>query len=414
MSEYISLMTASMKKDFEFFSENAWPPSVENLRPYRERFGKGDFSVIVKIVDGSFSAYIEKMPSQKRDHQTRFMYYVVTAQGNTGDNEIAKAVKKIAAAAVSDLKNLGEFFDREFPTEYIAKFDDCRHTAETESEIQEKLIEIAEALPDNSDADGLTKEIIKIGSLNENKDQFCSALNILESETQHEGISLLVACCNTIKNEAVDFIKQGIENPSQGLILSDNNQIGKQDIVKKKMSSPDSSPLLNGSKWRTMLIILLGSLILNILLAIGVGTRYSTSFVSNLEDSLSKKESIISLQAAEIVELTKLKKSNFRDTIILDVESFVNSGLIKTYANTKDSAARYNYAFQVVSPDTIIICCDGVEIFHNSVKKLSDVENIDKMYQLFVDFNEKISQCLSAQSPEAKQNSTRNNKRGRK
>ncbi len=410
MSEYISLMTASMRKDFEFFSENAWPPSVEELKPYRERFGKGDFSVIVKIVDGSFSAYIEKIPSAKQDHQGRLMYYVVTAKGKTGDTQLAKAVKKIAAVAVSDLKNLGESFVREFPTEYIAKFDDCRHTAETESEIQEKLIEIAEALPDNSDADDLTKEIIKIGSLNENKDQFCSALNILESETQHEGISLLVACCNTIKNEAVDFIKQGIENPSQGLIISDNNQIGKQDIVKKKMSSPDSSPLLNGSKWRTMLIILLGSLILNILLAIGVGTRYSTSFVSNLEDSLSKKESIISLQAAEIVELTKLKKANFRDTIILDVESFVNSGLIKTYADTKDSAARYNYAFQVVSPDTISIYRDGCEICRNNTKMLAD---IDKLYQLFAEFNEKMTQYFNAQPSYTKQNSARNNKRGR-
>ena len=398
MSEYISLMTASMRKDFEFFSENAWPLSVEDLKPYRERFGKGDFSVIVKIVDGSFSAYIEKMQSSKQDHQRRFMYYVVTAQGKTGDNETAKAVKKIAANAVSDIQKLGEVFDREFPTEYIAKFDECRHTAATESEIQSKLISIAKSLPDISiETDVIKPNVVKLGLLDGNTDNFVAALNILNSENQNDGITLLAACNNTLKDDVIDFIQKEISYPAQGLIISDNNQVGDREIVKKKPrqmnlsqeSSKSSSNLLNGLNMKVMKNVFLISLILNAVLVICL--MFSRNSVKNLKDDLETKESELNSAKEQIVSLEHLKRPLFQDSISLDVETFVNSGIIKT-----KNQSQYDYAFQVVTPDTLAIYSNGAVIFRNGIDKLTNIENIDKMYKLFADFNDKLSQYLDA------------------
>jgi len=156
-------------------------------------------------------------------------------------DEIAKAVKKIAAAAVSDIQKLGEVFDREFPTEYIAKFDECRHTAATESEIQAKLISIAKSLPDISiETDVIKPNVVKLGLLDGNTDNFVTSLNILVSTNQNEGITLLAACDNTLKADVVDFIQKEFAYPAQGLIISDNNQIGTQEVVKKKAQTDES------------------------------------------------------------------------------------------------------------------------------------------------------------------------------
>ncbi len=235
MRAYITLMTASLKKDFEYFSVNAWPPSVEDLRPYREKFGKSEFSVIVKVKeDGSFSAYIEKMPSKKQDHQGRPMYYVVTAQGEIGD-DVAKTVKILAAAAVTDLAKLGEKFDEKFSTEYIATFDDCRHAPETESEIQKKLMLLANSLTlDSVDKVAIEPSVIKIGQLDANTKEFVSKLDVLDSDTKLDGITILVACNNKFTEDTINFIKNGIESPAQGLIVSENNQVGTKTVEKKR------------------------------------------------------------------------------------------------------------------------------------------------------------------------------------
>lgn len=420
MREYITLMTASLKKDFEYFSVNAWPPSVEDLRPYREKFGKSEFSVIVKVKeDGIFSAYIEKMPSKKQDHQGRSMYYVVTAQGEIG-SDVAKVVKILAAAAVTDLTKLGEKFDEKFSTEYIATFDDCRHTPETESEIQKKLILLANSLTvDSVDKGAIEPSVVKIGQLDANTKEFVSKLDVLDSDTKLDGITILVACNNKFTEDSINFIKNGIESPAQGLILSENNQVGTKKVEKKKKmssrlmteSSINSSSFSPVKKKKINSTICLLSLLLNIVVVICLMS--SRSSVKSLTTDLKTKDSLLKSAKEQIVSLESLKTPSFQDTIILDVETFAQSGLLKTYTTMTDSAARYNYAFKVASPDTIIICRDGVEIFHNNVDKLRDLENVDKMYKLFADFNEKLQPYLApqpSQNPTASKTQSRNSK----
>ena len=320
-------------------------------------------------------------------------------------DEIAKAVKKIAAAAVSDIQKLGEVFDREFPTEYIAKFDECRHTAATESEIQAKLISIAKSLPDISiETDVIKPNVVKLGLLDGNTDNFVAALNILVSTNQNEGITLLAACDNTLKADVVDFIKNGITYPAQGLIITNNNQIGTQEVVKKKPrqmnlspeSSKSSSNLLNGLNTKIMKNVFLISLILNAVLVICL--MFSRNSVKNLKDNLGNKESELESVKEQVLSLKRLERPFFQDSISLDVETFVNCGIIKT-----KKQSLYDYAFQVVTPDTLAIYSNGAVIFRNGIDKLTHIENIDKMYKLFADFNDKLSQYLDA-TPSTPQN----------
>ncbi len=392
MSTYISLMTASLKKDYEFFSQNAWPPSIDELKPYREKFGKTDFSVIVKIDNDTFSAYIEKIPSAKQDHQGRLMYYVVTAQGTIGNNPIANAIKKIAASAVNDIRCLGKSFDAFFTSEYIAKFDDCRHTSKTESDITEQLLAISDTLSDYiPETYSFEHNFLIIDSFEDNMGKFNSSLNYVTSSNQSDGITLLIACDKTINQDTAVYIKNQLPF-MQGLIISTNNRLGlyKIDIQKKKTklaqtpeSSPNSSTSSNGSKSKTISALLLISLILNILLAISVGMRYSKSYVQNLEESSLKKDSTISLMEKD---LNDLRTPCLNNSVYLDVDKFLNTGDVRIYSTFQDSLQCYDYTFKVFSRDSIGIYDVLGEVFRGKPKSLSD----STLQSILTDFSQKI------------------------
>lgn len=385
-------MTASLKKDFEFFSHKAWPPSIEELKLYREKFGKTDFSVIVKIEKDTFYAYIEKIPSAKQDHQGRQMYYVVTAQGTIGDNNIAKAVKKFAASAVNDINSLGESFDKIFTTEYLAKFDDCRHTSTTEDAITDNLLAISNSLSDISSKTYLLEHnLFIIGSVSENKTNFIDTLNLLVASKPSDGISLLVACDKTVNQDTAVYIQNHLQ-VARGLIISDNNQLGlyKIDMQKKKSkvastmeNSPNSPTSSNGSKSKTIFVLLLISLILNILLAISVGMRYSKSYVQNLEESSLKKDSTISLMEKD---LNDLRTPCLNNSVYLDVDKFLNTGDVRIYSTVQDSSQRYDYTFKVFSRDSIGIYDVLGEVFRGKPKSLSD----STLQSILTDFSQKI------------------------
>ncbi len=179
-------------------------------------------------------------------------------------------------------------------------------------------------------------------------------------------------------------------------------------------SSTNSSNVSQPKKNGIILSICLLSLLLNIVVVICLMS--SRSSVKSLTSDLGTKDSLLNLAKQQIISLEALKTQSFRDTIILDVDSFVNNGLLKTYTNTKDSATRYNYTFQVLSRDTVCIYRDGEQIFRNSIEKLKGLENVDKMCKLFADFNEKLQQYLNSQPPSNESTTQQNlrNTRGKR
>ena len=143
--EYIILNTASFARDFEFFSVK--DPDFSTLK---KRYGANlDVKkLIIEIADGRFSMFLSKIPGTRTDEKGRQMFYNIVAKGRIGNWQIAAAIKNIAAAAIADVQLLGEKFDEIFKTAYLRQFDDCRHTAATQKEIQSKLLELAAMLPE--------------------------------------------------------------------------------------------------------------------------------------------------------------------------------------------------------------------------------------------------------------------------
>ena len=406
-NEYIILMTASLKRDFEFFSKEVWPSSVEELKSYREKLGKSDFSVIVKIEDGRFWAYIEKIPSEKQDHQGRPMYYIVTAQGNIGNNPIAETIFKIAVAAVEDMKGLGKKFDQTFTSEYISSFDNCRHTLDTESEIRDKIIMIAEQLSDfTTNNYTLEQGLFSIGNISADKNKFISALNIIKTHNQFEGITLLSASDKSISQTTIDYIQKDIA-ATQGLIMSTDNKVS-TNLLKKKIkpmtSTQDSSTnSSNGSKQSKKGIIstLFGiSLILNFVMVIWL--MHSQNSVKSIATDMSKKDSLLHLAKLEMVSLANLKTPKYNGTTTLDVASFVETGDV----NIKDSA-NYDYTFKVFSADSIGIYSKGSEVFRGNPKLMKD----NDLKKILAEFSEKIKPYIS--STEQQTNNKKDKKQNR-
>ena len=391
-NDYLTLMTASLKKDFEFFSKEVWPSSVEELKSYREKLGKSDFSVIVKIDSDRFYAYIEKIPSEKQDHQGRLMYYIVTAQGNIGDNPIAETIFKIAVAAVDDINELGKKFDKIFTSEYISSFDSCRHTLDTESKIRDKIIMIAQQLSDcTTSTNTLEQGSFTFGSISADKNKFISALNIIKTQNPYEGVTLLSASDKSINQNTIDYIQNEIA-ATQGLIISTDNKVN-ENLLKKKIkpmtstqnSSTNSS---NGSKQSRKGIIstLFGlSLILNLIM--GIWLMHSQNSVKNIAADMSKKDSLLNLVKLEMASLTRLKTPKYNGTTTLDVASFVETGDV----NIKDSS-HYDYTFKVFSADSIGIYSKGLEVYRGNPKLMKDNE----LKNILTEFSQKIKPYISS------------------
>lgn len=352
-------MTASRNRDYEFFSQTPWPPSWQELRDYRVKFGKGDFSVIVKIEDSKFTAFIEKIPSANQDNNRRNLFYVVAAQGVVGDNGIANAVKKIAASAVSDIAELGKVFDREFPADYISNLDNCRHTPETESAIQAKLISLAKSLSEvATEQPALEANIIKIGKLSDEKVNFLNALNLLTSEQQMDGVTFLTACSNKLNDDSAAYLTDSISSPAQGLIISDNIAVETLEIKKKSKFLTTESPTISKSgskkKSRILTCLLIISVLTNCIL---ISSRQSkpeekTSSLMARQDSINLLKSILANKDDSLATLNGCIDSLnalqcFNDTathtaVKLDIADFSKSGVCKMVsAKASDTVSIY-------------------------------------------------------------------------
>lgn len=383
MNEYIILQTASVAHEFGFYSANE--PDYSALK---SRYGANfdDKKLIIEIANGKFSVFMSKIPCKRSDSIERKMFYGLVAHGTVGNNENAETVKKLAYAYIQNDEALGEKFDEVFSNEYLAKFDNLRKTKETESAIYDKIVSIANGLENISTSGNSVKSGIVYFCLKNSGIDVKSYLNLLTevSAQTFDGISLLIVT-DCIYQSTVENIENNIPSPVCGIVLAEENKSGKSEIEKKKMNTQFSPNCSTHGKNRTIFKLFLMSLILNVVLLICLMSLRSS--VKDLKESMLEKDSLLLSANSEIKLLGKLATPYYR-TAIIDVKSFTESGIIKI----KDSAGCYDYAFQVITPDTISIYRDGGEIFRNNMKRLSD---FDKLYKLFVEFNEKMKPYLN-------------------
>ena len=368
--EYIILNTASFARDFEFFSVK--DPDFSTLK---KRYGANlDVKkLIIEIADGRFSMFLSKIPGTRTDEKGRQMFYNIVAKGRIGNWQIAAAIKNIAAAAIADVQLLGEKFDEIFKTAYLRQFDDCRHTAATQKEIQSKLLELAAMLPECYSSNyEIDEDEIKIlvtnpkddeetESIEDAKKRMINALNLITTYVQDQkpeiakGIVIFLETDTLYKDNVKDFDEVG-ENPIYGYILVNENKSEAKSIsVKKKLNSESPTEtfrrkLKNG--WMPIAIsLLIISLIANVILLIWI----RSSLKSEQQENCRLKESADSLltncqtlekalktanqKLAESSQPVSFFDETNKNNIELDVDEFRKNGWFKSFVchNENDS-----------------------------------------------------------------------------
>ena len=378
--EYIILNTASFARDFEFFSEHE--PDYGTLK---KRYGANLDSkrLVIEIADGRFNMFLSKIPGNRADEKGRYMFYNIVAKGRTGGYRIATAVRNIAAAAITDIQQLGEKFDQFFTSDYLRKFDDCRKTTATQKAIQTKLLELADNLDEcyasNYEIDEKEIKILvknpnnnfdESEPIEESKDRMIKALNFITDYHPNpdlaNGIVVFLEFDTLYKNNVKEFDEFGA-TPLYGYILVNENKTEAKSIaVKKKLKSESLTATFRKklkSGWMpiatTLLII---SLIANlILLMLNRSTVKSETALADVKDSTALLESLISQKDSLILEMQQTIDSinnasktdlffdeTNKNNIELDINEFRKNGWFKSFVCHSENDS-------LVVNDTIII-----------------------------------------------------------
>lgn len=381
MNDYIILHTASVAREFGFYSSEEPDYSIFKKR-YKASFD--DKKLIIEITDNNFVMFMSKIPSNKIDKSGRKFFYGLLAKGEIGNNEIVNTTKKLAYAFIDDIDTLSSEFDKIFTSDYLSSLDNKRNSEDTQSKIFANLVNISKGLKEvPSSSEQVENGIIFIDT--NGKYDFLSYLNQLSIHTT-KGLTIIFST-DCIYDSTLSNLENNISTPAQGLIMTIQNKTDMDKILKKNSNSDQTkSPNGSKSKRRTIMWIFLISLIANVILIIYL-ISLKTS-VTNLENVIIQKDS--SLNGAK-EEICLLKNAKNNDNVVLDVEKFINDGYIRTYKNTADSISRYQYTFKVFSSDTIGIYCDDKQIFRGNPKLLANNE----LQLILADFTQKIQPYIS-------------------
>lgn len=363
--EYIILNTASFARDFEFFSVKE--PDFSTLK---KRYGANlDVQkLIIEIADGRFSMFLSKIPGTRTDEKGRQMFYNIVAKGRVGGYEIATAARNIAAAAINDIQLLGEKFDETFKTVYLRQFDECRHTSATQKEIQSKLLELADNLPEcyssNYEIDENEIKILvtnpkddeETDSTEDAKKRMINALNLITTYIQDpkpeiaKGLVVFLETDTLYKDNVKDFDNL-VPYPHFGYILTNENKSGVKSIPSKKktnkqtlMETSPKTPKRGLTKPMLIVIcLLIISLIANVILLMWMESATNsilkekeclTRSLDSLKTHSQKLERAVAEANNKLAEVSQpiryFDEAN-HNTVIFNDDEFRSKGWFKAF-----------------------------------------------------------------------------------
>ena len=362
--EYIILNTASFARDFEFFSVKE--PDFSTLK---KRYGANlDVQkLIIEIADGRFSMFLSKIPGTRTDEKGRQMFYNIVAKGRVGGYEIATAARNIAAAAINDIQLLGEKFDKNFKTVDLRQYDDCRHTSQTQKDIQNKLLALAKnGLPEcYSSKYEIDEDKIKILVTNpkddddeepvvEEKKRMINALTLITEYPHNVNITkgtLVFMMTDTLYDSTIKNFDELVPSPHFGYILANENKSGVKSIPSKKKTNSqtpmETSPKASKRGLTKQMLIVICLLIISLIANVTLLIWSHSAIKSEQQDKEWAERSLDSLRAdgqrlKESLKETKTKLTESsqpikyfdeanHNTVIFNDDEFRSKGWFKAF-----------------------------------------------------------------------------------